>query len=87
LENIPIDKFKALSKNEQYDIVHYFGIFLSQYHKGEYLVALYQLHSFYVEVVFKSHTLIVLKCFESLKELDKFLNQIDISELGLSVRN
>lgn len=85
MKTISIEKFKSLNHTVQYDIVHYFGAFVGQYRKSGYLLALYQLHSFYVEVVFKSEKLVALNCYLSPDEIDRYLKQIDISELGLMV--
>jgi hypothetical protein len=79
-----IAKFNALIRSEQYDVVHNFGVYLCHHKKSAYLFALYKMPSFYVEVVFKSNNLIRVKAHNSLDGIEKFINKINIDELGLS---
>jgi hypothetical protein len=75
--------FSSLSYKEQVNAVCENAAFLANRRVDEYLVALYQLDGFYIELFFKTGQapLEKLECFSELERLKPYLEKINISTL------
>lgn len=75
--------FKNLTKNQKRTTVLRHGAFLSEKSYGLFRTMLYQLDGFYVEVYFTrfSKEALWFRSFDSTKNLQPYLQQIDISSL------
>jgi hypothetical protein len=77
-----MEQFCSATQNVQQTTVKLFGSFLLRRKAGRLVATLYQLNDFYVEIIhaptFKKKTLI--RC-HTVKQIDTYLNQIDISAL------
>ena len=76
-------QFSLLPQCNQLDILYQQGTFIGKIREGVAHKVLYQLHSFYVEIVYKKYRKHVdrIRCFESTNRLDAYLQQMDIEEL------
>ena len=82
---LTIEQFNSLSKDEKADVVYNFGIYLMDYENVRHLFSLYQLSTFYVELVYnlkKRKTLIRIKSHATSESIQKYLLKIDLKELG-----
>lgn len=75
--------FKNLIQNQKKTIVLRHGTFLSEKRYGLFRTMLYQVDGFYVEVFFTrlSKEALWYRSFDSTKNLQPYLEQIDISSL------
>lgn len=57
-------------------------------HRGVFIVTLFDLHGFYVEVCYEKETNMIsrINSFASLKKLEPFLKQINIEEIILLLK-
>jgi hypothetical protein len=78
-------QFDALDKEQKADIIYAFGVYLSHYTTPRYIFSLYSLYSFYVEITYKAEkkVLVRITTFTKTDELKKYLDKIDISDIGL----
>jgi len=86
LPSLTIEQFNSLSKNEKEDVVFNFGIYLLDYENVRHLFTLYQLSTFYVEMVYnlkKKKMLTRIKSHATPDSISKYLLKIDIKELGV----
>jgi hypothetical protein len=75
--------FKSLTRKQKKIIVLRTGIFLCEKNYGFFRTMLYQVDGFYVEIFFTkfSKDAIWFRSFDSTKNLQPYLQQIDISSL------
>ena len=81
---ITLKKFRKLDYEVQLHCLYGSGINLELYRTvNEWEVVLYSLGNFYVEIYFNHEITRVLhiKAFQSLKKLDPYLRNVDISEI------
>jgi hypothetical protein len=78
-----LKRFRALSRDVQYDVVKQFATFLLARKKLGLSVLLYQLNGFYVEVLFDTRTTSVkmIRSFESTDDLEPYLSMVNITEI------
>lgn len=76
-------EFSLLSQSRQLDLLYQEGVFIGKLREGPYYKVLYQLNSFYIEIIYKKYRKIVekIRCFESTGRLDAYLMQMDIENL------
>ena len=76
--------FQSLSSTDQLDHLYRKGVYIGKRKKKNgSIVLLYQLDSFYVEVVYKKYRYFIesLRLTESTKILDPYLEQIEVHHL------
>jgi hypothetical protein len=78
-----IDHFQALSAERQYQEVQQTGVFLLSRTGVRALAKLYQLHDFYVEVLYRDQGPAVLRltAYSETGQLRGYLSQISLAEL------
>ena len=78
-----IEAFKQLAKEQQHRLVAKQGVMLRERRTPNFIIFLYGLDSFYVELFFhrNSGTFATLKSFDNLDELSPYLEEIDVSQL------
>ena len=78
-----IQQFNTLSKEKQQDELLKNGILLAERTDGPFMVMLYQLEGFYVEVYFLNlyHKVAFFKAFESTDVLQPYLKNINVADL------
>jgi len=78
-----VDTFNRLTGVLQREVIKKSGVFLSVLKQDEKDFVLYQLDNFYVEVVFQhdNYRQMSFEGFDSSEVLEKYLEQIDISEI------
>lgn len=84
LPSLSIQQFDSLSRDQKADIVYNFGVYLLDYENVRHLFSLYQLSTFYVEIVYnlkKKKTLTRIKSHATPDTIQKYLLKIDIREL------
>jgi hypothetical protein len=78
-----IHHFKNLDSKSKFNYLSQYGVFLKLslfYNNVE--VILYSFKSFYVEVlVTPYHEILNIRCFANMQRLDKYLQQVDITEI------
>lgn len=75
--------FSRLKRWQQLDLLKRFAITLVVCERLKFVVSLYELYDFYVEVytIQESGEVIMVSAFKDTKSLEPYLEQIDISEL------
>lgn len=75
--------FQLLAEQQQIEILYYSGVYIGKRKEKFSIILLYQLESFYVEVVYRKYRSDVrhLHCFTSTELLDPYLEQIDVENL------
>jgi len=78
-------EFKLLSEAEQLELLYREGVYIGKRKEKGRTVLLYQVESFYVEVVYKKYRYFVsdIRCTDSTSCLDPYLEQINF-ELPVS---
>jgi len=78
-----VDTFNRLTGVLQREVIKKSGVFLSVLKQDEKDFVLYQLDNFYVEVVFQhdNYRQMSFVGFDRSEELEKYLDQIDITEI------
>ncbi|MGZ3922649.1 MAG: hypothetical protein ACXVBJ_02695 [Flavisolibacter sp.] len=78
-----MSEFELLPAREQIAALYQHGIYIGKSKTGTFVKLLYQLDSFYVEIVYVLYRLAILKmhCTDSTKILDEYLEQIEIEYL------
>jgi hypothetical protein len=83
-KSITIEQFESLKKSDKADVVFVFGVYLMHFENVRHIFALYNLGSFYVEMVYDNNPKKVLrriKSHYSPDSLEKYLLKINIEEL------
>jgi len=75
--------FQLLPEQHQIEILYHSGVYIGKRKERFSIIILYQLESFYVEVVYRKYRSHIkhLHCFESTELLDPYLAQIDVENL------
>jgi hypothetical protein len=75
--------FQLLPEHQQIEVLYQHGVYIGKRKEKFSIIILYQLESFYVEVVYRKYRSHVkhLHCFESTELLDPYLEQIDVENL------
>lgn len=78
-------EFKQLSERKQHHLISKKGVLLSERNTKSFLVFLYQIEGFYIEMFFykENGVFATLKSFDNLDELSPYLNEINLSFLFL----
>jgi hypothetical protein len=78
-----VQEFKSLDETEKAIVLINKGVLVGKRMIQSYLVFLYQLDSFYVEILYNKQTNFVykFKAFENTELLEPYLSKIDISWL------
>ncbi len=76
-------KFRLLKKSEQIDILYKDGIYIGKRKKGNLIVLLYQLDSFYVKIIYQKYRCYIssLYCFTSTALLNPYLDQVNVEDM------
>lgn len=76
-------EFQLLSEGEQIATLYRQGVYIGKRKVENMTVLLYQLESFYVEVVYRSYRRFIekIRCSASTSILDPYLEQIDVEYL------
>jgi hypothetical protein len=76
-------EFKIKNTRNQISILYKQGVYIGKRKQGNLTVLLYQVDSFYVEVVYRLYRRYIAKirCSGSTKMLDPYLEQIDVEYL------
>ena len=72
-------EFDALRQSEQVEVVYKDGVYIGNRQEPGFIIILYQIHDFYVEMFFFECELLDVKSFRSIDLLDPYLETIDIS--------
>lgn len=77
-------EFKILCDEERVDVLHKDGVYIGKRLDNSLVVVLYQLHTFYVEIVYRKyrHYIHSIRCSENTVLVEPYLDQIDA---GLAV--
>jgi hypothetical protein len=75
--------FQLLPEQQQIETLYKVGVYIGKRREGVSIILLYQLESFYVEVVYRKYRSHIkqLHCFDSTESLDPYLEQIDVENL------
>lgn len=78
-----MDEFQSLSQKEQISILYQQGIYIGKKKAGTFIVLLYQLDSFYIEIAYASYrrSIRTIKYSDNTSILDPYLEQIQIEYL------
>ena len=77
-----LNQYNKLSEERRAFILEKAGSFVASTYNKHYEFKLFQLNSFYVEVISKNDgTLCGSRAFNAISQLDRYLNSIDISPL------
>lgn len=78
-----LNEFALLQQKEQIEVLYQYGVYQGKRKLGGKAVVLYQLESFYVELVYRQYRVQVagVWAFEDTKGIEPYLAQIDIEEL------
>jgi hypothetical protein len=76
-------EYKALRQDEQTSFLCKAGVSIAERHVGPYLIVLYQVDGFYVEVFYdkQSYQMMKLMSFYNTALLEPYLNDIDVASL------
>ena len=77
-----LNQYNSLAEEKRTFILEKAGVHIASSHNKYYVFNLYQVNSFYVEVISKiDGTLCGTRAFAAVSQLDRYLNCIDISPL------
>jgi hypothetical protein len=81
--NMNQSHFILLADAEQMDILYTHGVYIDKRKEGSNTMLLYQLKGFYVEVCYYKYRQVIawIRCSESVKILEPYLEKMDIAEL------
>jgi len=73
-------EFERLTQDEQLHLLQSSGIYIGKLRKETLTAVLYQLETFYVEVLYRQYRRLIkeLRCFESASHIDPYLEQTDL---------
>ena len=76
-------EFQSLSCHDKISILYKHGVYIGKRKRGHLTLLLYQVDSFYVEVVYVMYRrhIASVKCSDSIAMLDPYLTQIDVEHL------
>lgn len=78
-----MSEFELISARRQIAILYEEGIYIGKRKTGTHVKLLFQLDSFYVEIVYTSYRLAIyqIRCSDSTTMLDEYLGQIQVEYL------
>lgn len=78
-----LSEFKNLNEEKQREFFIKKAVLLGERKTQQYYILLFQLEGFYIEIFSskKEHEVTLIKSFTTTKELEPYLNAIDISNL------
>ncbi len=81
--DIRLSDFRNLEAKQQVDLLYAKGSYLGKRQADTFVVVLYQLDAFYVEIYYKKYRRHIqrIQCFQSTQFLDPYLQQINLHEL------
>jgi hypothetical protein len=81
-----VKDFNLMDEVKQAEVLLQHGVLLTERAYKEFQIVLYQVHHFYVEVYFhKTYEMIQgFRGFESMHQLDPFLEKISLKDLSIS---
>ena len=73
-------EFERLTLEEQLHLLHLSGIYIGKLKKDSMIGILYQMDSFYVEVIYRQYRQLVqeIRLFDSVNNIDPYLEQTDL---------
>jgi hypothetical protein len=76
-------EFQLLPTSDQISILYKHGVYVGKRKQGHLTILLYQVDSFYVEVIYRMYRRYIarIRCSESTALLDPYLEQIDVEYL------
>jgi len=76
-------EFQLLSAPEQVNVLYEQGVYIGKRKKAHLTRLLYQIDSFYVEVVYRMYRrhIVGMRCSDSTGFLDPYLEQIDVEHV------
>jgi hypothetical protein len=76
-------EFKSLTKQKQYRIIRYTGVYLASRSLGNLKAELFQVSGFYLEAFYRmpGEEMSFMKVFDSTASLDPYLQAIDLQSL------
>ena len=76
-------EFWKLPDAEQIDLLYQEGVYIDKRKVGMTTILLYQLNGFYIEVCYYKYRISIawVRCSESTRILDPYLDKMDIAEL------
>jgi hypothetical protein len=76
-------EFQLLQIQDQISTLYKHGVYIGKRKRGHLTILLYQIESFYVEVVYRMYRrhIAKIKCSESTVVLDPYLEQIHVEHL------
>lgn len=76
-------EYYQLSQREQLDLLYKEGVFLMKRRENDKTMVLYQLESFYIEIIYKKYRSVIqkMRCFHSVDLLTPYLEEIDVDGL------
>ena len=79
-----LSEFQSFSEHERIDILYKEGIYIGKRKKEQLTALLYQVDSFYVEVIYRKYRrhIASMKCTGSTTILDPYLEQITVEHLA-----
>ena len=87
-KEIAIEEFSLLSRQQQLEVLHKTGVYVGKGMIQGRAAILFQLHHYYVEIVYYEYRRIVksVKISSEINILQPYLTQIQISDLGIDVK-
>ncbi len=75
--------FYLLTEDEQINLLYEHGVYIGKRKDNNTTTVLYQLDSFYVEIIYKKYRFFIHKinCFTTTEKLSPYLEQIDIEDV------
>ena len=76
--------YNELNEVEQHEVLWEYGVHIGGRLDGEQKIILYQIFSFYVELIYRPEYEVLrrLRSFSSVDCLDTYMQQVDLSEIG-----
>ena len=76
-------EFEVVSARKQVAFLYEDGVYIGKCKTSDYVKLLFQLNSFYVEIVYASYRLAIkkIRCSDCTTILDEYLGQIDVEYL------
>lgn len=83
--NMTMQEFQVLPREEQVPILYQNGVYIGKKKTDELIRLLFQLESFYVEIIYINYRKFIYKirCTNSTCILEPYLNQIDVKCLAI----
>jgi hypothetical protein len=78
-----LSDFEWLSKGEQITVLYREGVYIGKKKIGQYTGLMFQLESFYVEIIYADYRKVIFKirCSDYTTILEPYLEQIDVEYL------